>query len=545
MRHYLSDDIFVPQETAAVTSVKELSLYVNRVLCCCTDDAESVVLVLASLAYFTFEAFFLIFPVYNNSIPNAVNRLVKRGYLKENPFPKFDSMSKKYFSITSAGHCAANSYFLGTIPVRYRYGRRENSAAHIYSTGLNLYAFLSFGLPMTWRREVLLSTGTGTVRKGALQADACVSIWEGTGQERFFYIEQDMGFERDSQLYGKMEKYAAYCVMAEPQDAVIFSFRTKNVSVTKPSRAGTVYSRAGVNSILERLRKHGLTDAGQLPELYPEDGFLREFLIVCGALGENSDGGTVRIPGVIIDETFLKDFKFSLKFHVNGYVLRELNRRQSVLAKNRLAQFVALFYGWMDKGQVQGTAYQMLQGFPVYFMTTSLMCTYGGILMPDRFKFRERMSKTLQDCYGELGGYHMVTPELPLKNGYTVRLRNAFCYMIDGKDCGLVCVEFLNVDLSAWIRLRMFYALYEGALPVHVIAVFDDQKQVSDMYGYLGCYYPELSVVLDRKAVLSCMYSDIGKEGALFTLSDPFGEDARLYHKNSCTYKDLHGEEGP
>ena len=78
---------------------------------------------------------------------------------------------------------------------------------------------------------------------------------------------------------------------------------------------------------------------------------------------------------------------------------------------------------------------------------------------------------------------------------------------------------------------------------MHVIAVFDDQKQVSDMYSHLGCYYPELSVVLDRKAILSCMYCDLGKEGRLFTLTDPFGADARLYHSGSCTYKELYGDD--
>lgn len=540
MRRYLPDDIYVPQRKAAVTSVKELCIYINEMLGCCTEDAESVILVLASLAYFTFEEFFLIFPVYNNSIPNAVNRLVKRGYLKENPFPKFDGMSKKYFSITSAGHNAANSFFLGTVPVKYKYGRKENAVAHMYSAGINLYAFLSFGIPITWKREVLLSIRSGVPQKGSLQVDACVGIYEGTDQERVFYIEQDMGFERDSQLYGKLEKYAAYGIMMNAQDAVIFSFRYKGISVTKPSRAGTVYSRTGVSSILERMKEHGLADARQLLGLYPEDDFLQEFLVLCGA-ARVKDGCIILRPGINIDETFLKEFIFSLKFHVNGYVLKDLNKRQSKLAKNRLAQFVALLYEWMDNGQMQSVSSWMLQGFPVYFMTTSLMCSYGEILMPEELGLRKKMEQTLYSCYGELSEYHVITPTFSLKNGYSLRLRNTFSYTIDGKERGMVCVEFLNVDLSAWIRLRMFQSYYEGEVPVHVIAVFDDQKQVSDMYRYLGCYYPELSVVLDRKAILSCMYCDLGKEGRLFTLTDPFGADARLYHSGSCTYKELHG----
>ena len=538
MRSYLSEDIFVPQRTAAVTSVKELSLYINEMLGCCTDDAESVLLALASLADFTFEEFFLVFPIYNNSIPNAVNRLVKRGYFKASPFPRFDGMSKKYFRITSAGHQAANSFFLGTVPVRYKYGYQENSAAHRYSVGLNLYAFLSFGQPFLWKKEVLLGTGRGMPQKGALQADACVGIYEGTDKERQFYIEQDMGFERDSQLYGKLERYAAYGVMGNPQDAVLFSFRYKGISVTKPSRAGTLYSRTRVNAILARMKEHGVADAGQLLELYPDDAFLQEFLVLCGAAERKKDG-IMRKPGITIGEAFLKEFLFSLKFHVNGYVLRDLNQKQSRLARSRLAQFVALFYGWMDKGQLQGVSRQMLQGFPVYFMTTSLLCSYGEILMPEELGLPDKMERTLYDCYGKLGSYQMTTPALPLQNGYSLCLRNAFPYTIAGKGHGLVCVEFLNTDLSAWVRLRMFWSYYEGELPVHVIAVLDDQKQVSDLYTYLGCYYPEIAVVLDRKAVLSCMYGDLGKSGRLFTLSDPFGGGARLYHGGSCTYKDL------
>lgn len=102
-----------------------------------------------------------------------------------------------------------------------------------------------------------------------------------------------------------------------------------------------------------------------------------------------------------------------------------------------------------------------------------------------------------------------------------------------------VCVEFLNIDLSAWVRLRMFHSYYEGAVPVHVIAVLNDQRQVNDLYRYLGCYYTEMAVVLDRKAILSCMYKDLGCEKKLFTVTDPFGTE-KLYHSESCTYKELH-----
>lgn len=538
MERYLPDDIYVPQRTAPVACIKDMASYINKILGCCTIDAESIVLVLASLVtHFTFEEIYQIFPVYNNSIANAVNRLVKRGYLRENPFPRFDGMSKKYFSITSAGHCVANSFFLGTVPIKYRYGRKENAVAHVYSTGINLFAFLSYGIPVSWKREVLLSGGDITMRKGSIQTDACIYAYEGM-EKRQFYIEQDMGFERDAELYGKMEKYCLIGIMGIPQDAIIFSFRYKGISVTKPSRAGTVYSRTGVNSILSKMNEHGLQDARQLLDLYPDDKFLREFLITCGAV-RTDKGYPVSKTGVKIDEGFLKDFLFSLKYHVNEYVLRDLNKKQAVLAKNRLSQFVALFYEWIDKGMMSGIPHQMLRGFPIYFVPTSLMGSYGDVLFPEELGMSEKIRKTLSDCYGTLGNYQMLTPVLALKGGYSMCLRNAFPYMIDGKNKGYVCVEFLNIDLSAWVRLRMFHSYYEGAVPVHVIAVLNDQRQVNDLYRYLGCYYTEMAVVLDRKAILSCMYKDLGCEKKLFTVTDPFGTE-KLYHSESCTYKELH-----
>lgn len=541
MIHGLHKDMYVPRRTAPVACIKDMADYINRVLGCCTVDAESTVLVLASLVtYFTFEEIYQVFPVYNNSIANAISRLEKRGYLRRNPFPRFDGMSKKYFSITSAGHDVANSFFLGTIPVRYRYGRKENAVAHMYSAGINLFAFLSYGIPISWKREMLLSGKNAAAQKGSLRADACICAYEGMEKERQFYIEQDMGFERDAELYGKMENYCLNGIMDNPQDAIIFSFRYKDISVTKPSRAGTVYSRTGVNSILLKMREHNLQDARQLLKLYPDDRFLQEFLTVCGAV-KMKEGYPVLKNGVKIDEHFLKDFLFTLKFHVNEYVLKDLNKKQAVLAKNRLAQFVALFYDWIDKGQLSGILHQMLQGFPLYFIPTSLMSSYGEILFPEELGINGKIHETLSGCYGPLGKYQVLSPTLSLKNGYTMHFRNAFPYMINGRYEGYVCMEFLNIDLSAWIRLRMFQAYYEGDVPVHVIAVLNDQKQVNDLYQYLGCYYMEMAVVLDKKAVLSCMYNDLGQENMLFTVADPFGTE-RLYHNVGCTYRELYSD---
>ena len=107
-------------------------------------------------------------------------------------------------------------------------------------------------------------------------------------------------------------------------------------------------------------------------------------------------------------------------------VLKDMNKRQSTLANNRLAQFVKLLYGWMNNGQLQGVSIRMLQGFPVYFMTTSLMCSYGEILMPEELGLRTKMEQTLYSCYGELSEYHVITPTLSLKNGYSLRLRMRF-----------------------------------------------------------------------------------------------------------------------
>lgn len=539
MNRYLTNNIYVPQRTVPAASIKEMCRYINGILGCCTVDAESAVLALASLTtYFTFEEVYQVFPVYNNSIANAVGRLVKQGYLKENPFQKFDGMSKKYFSITSAGHDVANSFFLGTIPVRYRYGRKENSIAHIYSTGINLFAFLSYGVPLSWKREVILCRRTVSAGKGSLRADACICVYEGLEQERRFYIEQDMGFERDAVLYDKMENYCLNGIMDNSQDAVVFSFRYKNISVTKPSRAGTVYSRSGVKSILSRMREHGLQDARQLLQIYPDDLFLQEFLKLCGA-ARTKKAHTIPKGGIDIDEAFLNEFIHSLKYHVNEYVIKDLNKRQAVLARNRLAQFVGLFYDWMNNDQMPGMLRQMLKGFPLYFIPTSMMVSYGEVFFPKELGLIEKIRQTLCSCYGALGEYQMLTPVLHLKNGYSLQLRNALPYTIGGRFKGYVCVEFLNADLSAWIRLRMFQAYYGEEIPVHVIAVLDDQKQVNDLYKYLGCFYPEMAVVLDRNAILSCMYYDLGRADRLFTVTDPFGTD-KLYLNDGCTYIELH-----
>ena len=550
MKRYLLNDMYVPAAIPDVTTAADLVSYLNEVLGCDIPDLSGALLVIgAHVVYFTLEEIFTTFDLTTSAISNTINRLVKRGFLKSGNFAAFDGTSRKYYSITKSGYDMANSFFLGTLPGKYKYGRKENAVSHIYSCGMNFFHALMLHIPFYYRKEVILngslSSSFNRSSKGELQAD-CVITFKSkapeVGQlEHTFYVEEDLGFERDSVLHEKLRRYQSLGIMDRAGDGILFSFRYKDVSATAPSGQGFgLYSKKGALYILDLMHNGHVLDARELTDTLSKDDapYLYDFLTMCGAYKD----GRINKKAPAVTEEFLQDFISSLSYHRNEYAIRDMNRRQCRLYRSRLSRFVSLYFTWAGENRVLSEMNAYLSGFSVYFAPTCLFSSYLRFLLPAESGLLSSLSASLLSYYADLGDYMLLSPPLLLDDGHTLHFRNCFPYLCGETYSGFVCVEFLNTDLCAWIRVLYFLKLYKGDVPFHILCVFDTQEQVNEFYGYLLCYYGETAIFLDKSLILCTMSYELGREKRFFTMPDPFGKKARdrFYHSACALYADLY-----
>lgn len=545
MKHYLEHDFYVPSPLSSVTSPSDLISHLNHMLGCDISDLSGALLVIgAHVIYFTLEEIFTTFELSTSSISNTLNQLVRRGLLKRGNFTAFDGTSRQYYAITNSGYDIANSYFLGTLPGKYKYGRKENAVSHIYSCGVNFFHALMLQVPFYYQKEVSLggAAAFSGSRKGIAQADCVLTYRDHAGaSDRIFYIEEDLGFERDSVLYEKLCCYLRAGSMNKSCDAILFSFRYKNISVTAPSGQGFgLYSKKGAQYILSLLEENHVQDARELVK--DGDPYLLSFLTMVGVY---RDGRMIRRSPAITRE-FLQDFITALSFHRNEYVLRDINRQQCRLYRTRLSRFVSLYFTWIGENRILSELFAYLSGFSVCFIPTCLCSSYLRFLLPRETGLLEDIRRTLLSYYKDIGAYASLSPTIRLEGDLSMRFRNCFPYLSGEAYSGFICVEFPCMDLCSWIRILYFLKLYKGNIPFHILCVFDTQEQVNEFYGYLLCYYGEPALLLDRSIILCTMSYDLGQERRIFTMPDPYGKRAkdRFYHFTSALYEELHPDTG-
>ncbi len=540
--------MYVPAAIQIKTTT-ELISYLNEILGCNIPDLSGAILIIgAHTVYFTLEEIFTTFNLTTSAISNTINHLVKRGFLKRGRFAAFDGTSRQYYSITKAGYDIANSFFFDCISGKYKYGRKEHAVSHIYSCGMNFFHALMLHIPFYYQREVVLNNNCPSFHrssKGELQVDSIITFnpkpSTNTIQKHTFFVEEDLGFERDPILYEKIKRYYALGIMDDINDSILFSFRYKDISVTAPSGQGFgLYSKKGVNYILELMDKFKKKDARELIQILApnEEPYLYDFLTMCGAY---RDGHIIKKSPEITEE-FLRDFIMALSYHRNEYAIRDMNKQQCQLYRKKLSRFISLYFTWIQENRTLPELYAYLSGFSLYFTPTCLFSTYLRYLMPKECNLLSDLSISLLSYYKDIGDYMVLSPVLSIGGEYSLRLRNCFPYLVEEIYSGFVCVEFLNTDLCAWMRVLFFLKFYKGDVPFHILCVFDTQEQVNDFYSYLLCYYGEPALFLDRNLIVCTMSYEIGRKKRFFTMPDPFGKKTRdrFYHSACALYVDLY-----
>lgn len=480
---------------------------------CFCGDTSSIRFAILTFGYFCkyFSAeellLYLGFPDGRDSVLRSrLNDYVNDGYLRTNTLAHEDSCTSTLYSLTDKGYLATASLFATEYKIPYRRRGKAFEVMHSYSTGMNLFAFLSspyITMPFTWQTEVMLS-GKDKSQKNALCADAYVRI----GNHNIF-IEEDLLNEANGTLIHKFEDYVRHSLMNRTDDMIILSCKQAYQYVSSPA-----YSRNALKKIAAFLKSHpdrGLFDLDadkDVPGAGKALTALREVLTeyhherACMFLTEDL-------------ERYIKE----LDGKCNPYRIAAYNKEQiKASAHKRYSLFGS--YRTLHRNPSRDTsAYlQMLNGFPLYVMPTSLTGSHMYVLF--RESGMEKLAyRSLYRYFPEMAaGSRTVSDPLPMKRDKAgMRLRN--CFSCAGN--GNVCVEFLSIDLGAMIRAYHFFEsvdIRRTDMPYHLVLVVEtvyDAARFCEETGYRQAF---LKMNVHAMTISFILRRDLGKHDRMFML---------------------------
>lgn len=533
----LDTDIYVQHKsTDATTALAVINDVSERFSCQPHDLRETILILAAQCVYITYTEFYSAYPVVASTVPVAFKKLLDNGYLKKGNFDSPEGPSKTYYTITPTGYAIANSLCKHPLSSRYKYGRKDTAIVHTYSAGLNMFQMICADIPFRWDREVILNDVINHMQnsaKGELQVDAECTVFPASKNERSYYFEQDMGYERESVLTDKLSRYYELGLMSSPNNVILFSFRIKGRHIESPSRYAQIspYSQKELRALIAQME----TDKSDNAYDYIREPFAQVFLSEVGAARADGSRGKVKA-----DLAFVKQFYSSLVLRSNPYMLKFINKSFEDMASGRLHNIGSTLIKWAN--DLPGWAYPLMSGAQVDFLATPLVAdNIGWTMLDTQPTLQDNLIASLSYLYDGLK-YTGISPDIPIDGGWNIKLRNAFAYKIKGDYKGIVCVEFPWMDLGAWLRAFLFLHQYHGQTPIHLINVFINKAEQLAFYETIRYAYPEVCVLLDKTSSFCLMQYDIGRTDRVYAVTDVFTFSNRVYMHESMLTAEL--EEG-
>ena len=527
----LDNDIFVRHRSCNADSVNDIKDYINRCFNCSAGDGTDAVLVLAAYCvYISYEEIYGTFTLHSRKIEQKViPLLLKKGFLVKCPARGNGSVTRTYFRITPAGFKAANELCFGMNPNSFKKMRTKSGdgrfADHIYLSGYNLFAVISFGIPFEWRREFPYTNGrgySGPRTKGDLIVDAMCAFYPGDpSRYRIAYFEEDTGSEDVGTLLGKLEKYRKYHLMDELRDMVVFSFYS-NMSDPSQSPRADAFATTKCLELFNYMKNHGISNAVFLAGNSDVDQeYLKSILIATGAARMDGNGRVVRTKyNLTLDR--VGEFYSSLLFRRNPFQCREFNLRHASFAFRRMQRMAGFILSRLSSLPL--FAREMAKGFPVYCMATTLVSErlpYG--MLSDFKELSGKLSDSFSSSFGETSFLKELSERLTVsRNGDYIRLRNAFSYYYGGQQ-GTVAAEFMSFDLGAWIRAVMFLNYINSewdTVPVQFICIFDTLEHYRGFLRLVKKIPEQGPPDGARSGIYGLMAKDIGIPGKIFRLEE-------------------------
>ncbi len=519
----LENDIYVDHTVLDIHTYNELLSFLREKIGYTGSDFKTAVLVLCAFSFYLTqeELSFLcpLYPLYSHLSSRVFKPLVEQGYMqaeKAASAKEYEGTARVFYYVTAQGYQYANSLCHGKLTARYKKNRSKVAKSHTYYIGYNFFQFLKLGYALTWEREYLLSERSFSYKNSApiLQVDAKCVLYERFGQEPFLtvYVEQDLGTEHNDVLLSKIDDYSKLGIMDYPLDSVIaFSFSQKGVTGKKEEhRVASPYTIAKCQQLMDYMDMMHLDDVYDAYLTgYPDTEYISTLLLKCGAARVNKDGDGLKKSKLILDRSFLEEFKSTVVERRNPYQQRDFNLTRAYFSMSRLEEMVKLLYRNVDREHP--FMQRLRRGYQIFYLPTTLITErFGYAMLSNRIDKQNKLALSLSCICSDVRYNAPLSNPLQISDKIKLNLRNEFVSV--SKNNIHIYVEFLCFDVGAWLR-ALYLAGLKNNNGTTLVCVIESRKQLEDLHRVISNMADSAT-----QNILFLMLYDIGKADRLFRI---------------------------
>ncbi len=485
------------------TDIETMEERIPDLLLC--DDSpipvSDLLLILASIAtYISQEELNLICQTNTWTVRNTLNALIKKHKLKK-VSGQYCGSTRAYYHLTPSGWNEAYALMADNLCIPYSPKKNSNQLVHKYGAGMNVFQMILAGSPCIWGRETMLfGNGINRGNEDSLWADMFCYAWIGQSRiERRIYFEEDTGSENFRTLYKKIINYGISGRMEYPQEMLIFSFISKSAKL-KPIEKEYLFSNSKIEFLRDILYKSNRETLQQIAEEDPT----KRGADLCHIYTDYLNTPLTR--------EFLTKYLNSLKHLRNPWQIAAHNAGHRKLALRSLRYMASNLISKAAQDMSRAHT-RMLYGFQVLFSATPLVADIMPWACLDVFPENQHLiSSSIDALFPGMSYISNITDNLysSQNDTYSINMRNCFS---SGKG-GILSVEFLGFDLSAWLRTWYLARIFDKAPPISVLCVFDTKDQVNDFCARMG--FSPAKADMPQRGFYGIYRYDLGKEGKIF-----------------------------
>lgn len=405
-------------------------------------------------------------------IYNAINRLLKKKYLKKISLEKKVGQTKTVYAIAAAGHRMIGERYRLSLP---RWNRPPTFNIHAYFCGMNMIRLFSSGVHFTYEREVSVNQGRlftgGNDVLPVADLDVMLSLPHKT---RRVFIEQDMRQEWYRELFKKILGYDA-CGIFSPDTKgciMLFSFETGSSApsyskerVEEGDLFGTGQYSALLKRALDFIKKNG-KDASYFDFIATLSGAER--------LRAEAFSASVCIPeteGPEISASFIRAYLSSDEMLVNPFTTVRPLLESRALCQRRMAEMARRMVTGYEGFDLNAA----LNGGRVFCCATQLItdCFPYMDACPDG-----EVARLIESAVGgRFSSFSYRADEILVHadNGIAVRFFDNFSW-VKNKSHGVFIFSPVWCDVMEWVRTYYLFS-HVKTPPAAFLFVVDGPEQ--------------------------------------------------------------------
>ncbi len=455
-------------------------------------------------------------------ITYKLTALKKDGSIRSVRLSKEDEGSRVLYYITKKGYEKICGYLpQGELFIPYTHVDRPKQYIHDYSSGMNFLGLFHNTYRHRYYHETSFSSGGQILPKAeqGVSADALAVILLPDSDKRIFYIEQDMGTERQWKLTEKINSYLANRLLSDRRE-ILFSFRYRELN----PREIVCLNKESVHSLYSAMESTGFT--GPLYKFRISDAKGDSYICrECRSsfLRYYPQGG--RLTKEEIEEHLLSLMANEKDEEFSSLVSQILKKRHEHFAYQRMFHLWEYYHNALTgkKGLTNVLMY-FLSGKSVYGCATPSLRECLPLFMYDRgsspISLFERnvllryFPKETLSYRGAALLQNTQTFAYDWLAAVPLTLPHSYSYNAGGADC-MVCVEWLSCDIGSFVRASYMAKHLVRSERVCMILVSADMEPVKK-FCELTQYYMFSAMGIPRNNIFICFH--ILGEDTLFVL---------------------------